>query len=130
MISPEISEELALERDVYIAELDYKELKRHENAFKYTPVPKFSESVRDLALLCDRGITCAEIEREIYAACKFVTDVKLFDVYIGEQVEQGKKSMAFKITFTPKDEPIDGKIDSFVKKILSNLQFKLGITLR
>ena len=60
-----------------------------------------------------------------------MTDVKLFDVYIGNQIESGKKSMAFTVTFTPKDEALSGeKVDGFIKKILSNLKFKLGITLR
>ena len=59
-----------------------------------------------------------------------MTDVRLFDVYIGEQIEKGKKSMAFKVTFTPKDEPIEERVDGFVKKILNNLKFKLNIVLR
>lgn len=130
MLSPEIASDLVIDRAVYIAELDYEKLKNHVKPFKFVPVSKFSEQVRDLALTCDRSLTCAEIEKEIYSACKYVTEVRLFDVYIGEQVEKGKKSMAFKITFTPKDEPIDEKIDGFVKKILSNLKFKLNITLR
>ena len=83
-----------------------------------------------MALTCSVATTCAEIEKEIYAACKYVSNVKLFDVYIGEQIETGKKSMAFTVTFTPKDEPIENKIDGFVKKILANLKFKLDITLR
>jgi len=130
LIAPTVAEELALERAVYVAELDYEELKKHANAFKFTPLSKFPTVSRDLALTCDINTTCAQIEKEIYAACKFVTEVKLFDVYIGEQVESGKKSMAFKITFTPNDEPIENKIDGFVKKILNNLKFKLDITLR
>ncbi len=51
-------------------------------------------------------------------------------MYLGEQVESGKKSMAFTVTFTPNDEPIENKIDGFVKKILGNLKFKLNAVLR
>ncbi len=130
MLSPEIAEALALERTAYIAELDYEELQKHAKQFKYSPISKFAEVKRDLALTCDKATTCAEIEKEIYAACKYVTGVKLFDLYVGEQVGQGKKSMAFTITFTPKDEPIEDRIDGFVKKILSNLKYKLNIDLR
>ncbi|MDE6504777.1 MAG: phenylalanine--tRNA ligase subunit beta [Clostridia bacterium] len=130
MLSPEISEELALERFAYVAEIDYEELTKHAKPFRYVPISKFAEATRDLALTCDISVRCAEIEKEIYSACKYVTDVKLFDVYIGSQVESGKKSMAFKITFTPKDEPIETKIDGFVKKILNNLKYKLNIDLR
>ncbi len=130
MLSPEIAEELALDRAVYVAELDYEELKKYAKPFKYVPLSKYASVTRDLALTCDAATTCAEIEKEIYAACKYVSEVRLFDVYEGEQIENGKKSMAYKITFTPKDEPIEERIDGFVKKILGNLKFKLNITLR
>ena len=54
----------------------------------------------------------------------------LFDIYVGAQVGNNKKSMAFNITFTPKDEPIEEKIDGFVKKILNNLKAKLDVVMR
>ncbi len=130
LVSPEVAEELALERAVYVAELDYEELKKHRKNFKYSPLPKFAEVTRDLALLCDKQLTCAQIKKEIYCACKYVTNAVLFDVYDGDRIEKGKKSMAFKITFTPKDEPIENKIDAFVKKILSNLKYKFEVTQR
>ncbi|MBD5632503.1 MAG: phenylalanine--tRNA ligase subunit beta [Clostridia bacterium] len=129
-LSPEIGEELALDRLVNVAEIDYEELKKHAKPFKFVPLSKYAEVTRDLALTCDKTLTCAEIEKEIFAACKYVSSVHLFDVYIGEQVEQGKKSMAFNITFTPKDEPIEDKVDGYVKKILGNLKFKHNITQR
>ena len=130
-VDPAILESIAAERPMVIAELDYELLKKHARPFKYIPLPKYPEAQRDLALISDREITCGQIEREIYSACKYGTDVKLFDVYIGNQIESGKKSMAFTVTFTPKDEALSGeKVDGFIKKILSNLKFKLGITLR
>jgi phenylalanyl-tRNA synthetase beta chain len=80
--------------------------------------------------VCDESITCGELQKEIFNACKYVSDVTLFDVYVGAQVGENKKSMAFTVTFTPKDEPIEDKIDGYVKKILNNLKFKLNVTLR
>lgn len=130
MVSPEISAELSLERDAFIAELDYEELKKHAHPFKFNPLPKFAVETRDLALVCDKNVTCGEIEKAIYAACKFVSDVKLFDVYEGGQIGKDKKSMAFTVTFTPKDEEITTRIDGFVKKILSNLKYNLNAELR
>lgn len=130
ILAPTVSEELAIDRTVAIGELNYGKLIAHSKPFRYTPLPKFTEYTRDLALVCDADLPSAVIEKEIYAACKYVTRVHLFDIYAGEQIEKNKKSMAYKVTFTPKDEPIDDKIDSFVKKILSNLKFKLSVTLR
>lgn len=130
VLAPTVAIELALDRTVIIAELDYEELKKHAKPFKYSPLPKFAEITRDLALVCDSDICCGEIEKEIYSACKYVTNVKLFDVYVGAQLGAGKKSMAFKLTFTPKYEPIDSRIDDFVKKILNNLKRNMNIELR
>lgn len=130
MLSPEIAAELSLERDAFIAELDYDELKKHTKPFKYSPIPAFAVETRDLALVCDKKITCGELEKAIYSACKYVTDVKLFDVYEGGQIGKDKKSMAFTVTFTPVDGEISTRIDSFVKKILGNLKFNLGVELR
>lgn len=130
VLAPTVASELALDRAVAVAELDYEELKKHAKAFRYTPLPKYAEVTRDLALVCSSDITCGEIEKEIYSACKYVTEAKLFDVYASKQIGENKKSMAFTVTFTPKDEPIEEKVDGFVKKILNNLKYKLNIELR
>lgn len=130
LLDPKISEELAIERKVYISEIDYEKLLSHKKPFRYTPVPKFAEIERDIALVADMNVPCGDIEKEIYGACKYVTKVKLFDIYVGSQIAAGKKSMAFTLTFTPKDEPIEEKIDGYVKKILGNLKYKLDIDLR
>ncbi|MBE7087978.1 MAG: phenylalanine--tRNA ligase subunit beta [Clostridiales bacterium] len=131
LLSPTVCEQFTLEKPVLIAEIDYELLKTHAKAFKYKPLPKFPEVQRDLALVADVEITCAQIEAEIKSACKFVSEVKLFDVYSGSQIEAGKKSMAFTVTFTPKDEAITPEsVDSYVKKILKALQYKLNIILR
>lgn len=130
-LDPVIAGELAMDRKAFIAELDYEKLMAHAKAFKFTPLPKFPEQVRDLALVADSSVICADIEKEIYNACKYVTDVKMFDFYVGKQIGEGKKSMAFTVTFTPKDEALTPeKLDNFVKKILNNLKYKLNVELR
>ncbi len=130
-LDPVICEELSIDKAVIIAELDYAALIKHAKAFKYSPLPKFPEVVRDLALICDKQTTCAEIEKCITEACKYVTNTHLFDIYSGAQIAEGKKSLAFSVTFTPKTEPITGEnADAYVKKILKALNTNLGITLR
>ncbi|MDE7087553.1 MAG: phenylalanine--tRNA ligase subunit beta, partial [Clostridia bacterium] len=118
-LDPNIGEELAMEKKAFIAELDYDKLIAHAKPFKYVPLPKFPEAVRDLALVANLDVTCGQIESEIYSACKYVTHVKLFDIYVGRQIGEGKKSMAFTVTFTPKDEAFTPeRVDGFVKKVL------------
>ena len=116
ILAPTVSESLAIDRIVAIGEIDYGKLITLAKPFRYNPLPKFTEFTRDLALVCDCSISSGEIEKEIYSACKYVSGVHLFDIYAGEQIGKDKKSMAYSVTFTPKDEPIDDKIDGFVKK--------------
>ena len=57
--------------------------------------------------------------------------MELFDIYRGEQIGEGKKSMAFKIRFEPEDKALTPEdVERFVKKILGNLKFKLGAEIR
>ncbi len=130
-VDPTLREELAMEKSAFIAELDYDRMIAHAKPFKYSPVSKFPEISRDLALVTDKDVTCAQIEKEIFSSCKYLTEVKLFDIYVGKQVGEGKKSMAYNLTFTPKDEALTPeRVDGFVKKIVNNLKYKLGIEMR
>ncbi|MCD8201279.1 MAG: phenylalanine--tRNA ligase subunit beta [Clostridia bacterium] len=129
-LSPVICEELSCDKKIVVAELDYKAMRDTAKGFKFTPLPKFPEVKRDLALVCDEKVTCKEIEEAIYASSKYVTDVRLFDMYTGDQIEKGKKSMAFTVTLTPGEEAITAEnSDGYFKKILKGLQ-KIDIQLR
>ena len=78
----------------------------------------------------DKDITCASVEKEIAASCEYITKIELFDIYEGAQLGN-KKSLAFSVVFTPKDEEFKPEvIDGFVNTILGNLKEKYGITLR
>ncbi|MBE7079960.1 MAG: phenylalanine--tRNA ligase subunit beta [Clostridiales bacterium] len=132
-LDPAISASLGLDKKVYLGELDLGALDL-DDGVRYKNLPKFPAVKRDLALIADEKLTCAEIEDVLMHSCKYVTEVKLFDVYRGGQVPEGKKSMAFTLTFTP-DANVEKAftpetLDGYVKKILSNLKFKLGIELR
>ncbi|MBQ4098838.1 MAG: phenylalanine--tRNA ligase subunit beta [Clostridia bacterium] len=133
-VSYETAAEFDVENKVFVAELDYDALAEHFTVpFKYKNLPKFKNIERDLALVADEKVTCAEIETVIKSACKNnVESVRLFDVYVGEQVGEGKKSMAFSVTFKAgEDKPLEtAEVDGFVKRILGSLQHRLGVTLR
>ncbi len=126
--------EFDIEGKVFVAELDYDALaKAFTVPFKYKNLPKFKNVERDLALVADKSVTCAEIESVIRSACKNnVEDVRLFDVYEGEQIGLDKKSMAFTVIFKAnEDKPLEtADVDGFVKRILGSLQHRLGVVLR
>ena len=64
-------------------------------------------------------------------ANKYVKEIKLFDVYEGGQIPAGKKSMAYTVTFEPKNEAFEGDtVQKFVEKICKNLKNELDIDLR
>ena len=134
-LDPAIALSLGLDKKVYLGELDLASLAQVMNdVIVYTNLPKFPAVQRDLALIADEKLTCGEIEDVLMHSCKYVTKAVLFDVYRGGQLPEGKKSMAFTLTFTP-DATAEKAftpevLDGFVKKILGNLKFKLGIELR
>ena len=134
-LDPAIALSLGLDKKVYLGELDLEMLQdKMDDNIRYTNLPKFPAIKRDLALIADEKLTCAEIEEVLMHSCKYVTKAVLFDVYRGGQVPEGKKSMAFTLTFTP-DASVEKAftpetLDGFVKKILKNLSFKLGVELR
>ncbi len=134
-LDPAIAMSLGLDKKVYLAELDLAALEADlDDGVRYENLPKFPAVKRDLALLADEELTCEQVRDVLMHSCKYVTEAVLFDVYRGGQIPDGKKSMAFTLTFTPdataeKGFTPDG-LDGFVKKILNNLKFKLGVELR
>lgn len=131
-LAHDICDELAIEKPVFVAELDYEKLSpKFITNISYTPLPKFACEVRDLALVMDEAVTCQAVEDAILSACKFVTEVSLFDVYRSEQIGKDKKSMAFKLVFTPDDHEFTGEeIDGYVNRILKKLSYTMQIELR
>lgn len=128
----DIADECDMRTPMYIMELDLEILSQwYGRRAMFTPLPKFEEEQRDLALVVDKTVTCGEIEKTMKEACKYITDIKLFDIYEGAQIAEDKKSMAFSVLFTPKDEPFTTEsVDGFVKKILKQLGRNLGAELR
>ena len=133
-VTYETCAEFDLECKVFVLELDYDSLQAAFTVpFKFEPLPKFPEVKRDLALIADEEITCGEIEEVIRSACKqSVKNVELFDVYVGDQIGAGKKSMAFTVTFSSDGtKPLEtGDVDGFVKRILGSLKHRLNVELR
>lgn len=133
-VTYETCAEFDLECKVFVLELDYDSLQAAFTVpFKFELLPKFPEVKRDLALIADEEITCGEIEDVIRSACKqSVKNVELFDVYVGDQIGAGKKSMAFTVTFSSDGtKPLEtGDVDGFVKRILGSLKHRLNIELR
>ncbi|MBV5343966.1 hypothetical protein JZU68_10400 [bacterium] len=98
----------------------------------FTEISKYPEVKRDLALLLDKSVNFAEIEKIAFdTERKLLKKVTLFDVYEGKNLEVGKKSYA--VSFILQDETktlTDSQIDGIMKKMLSNFESKLDAKLR
>jgi phenylalanyl-tRNA synthetase beta chain len=120
--------------EVYYADINWnavlKELGEHN--VRYAEISKFPEVKRDLALLLDKNIAFAEIEKIAYdTERKLLKRVNLFDVYEGKNLEPGKKSYA--VSFVLQDDSktlTDNQIDGIMKKLQENYETKLGAKLR
>ena len=123
-----------IDNEIYYADLNWKELmKAVENSVvTYKEISKFPAVKRDLALLLDKKVQFADIEKIAYETeKKLLKSVELFDVYEGKNLEAGKKSYA--VSFLLQDEAAtlnDKQIDKVMQKLIANLQNKLGAQLR
>lgn len=128
----ELIDELDMRVNSFVAEIDLRALtKYYGKNRKFIPLPKFLEEKRDLCFVMNKDITCAQIEKTIKASSDYVTSIELFDIYEGIQLGLNKKSMAFSLVFTPRDEEFTSEfIDSQVDAILNNLKEKYEVTLR
>jgi phenylalanyl-tRNA synthetase beta chain len=132
-LHPAVAENYGFDCRVYVADMDVETL-FNKSCFEkvYTPLPKYPATSRDFAFLCDESMEVGTIEEVMRrAGGKTVEDVKLFDVYRGKQVPEGKKSVAFNVTMRLADRTMtDEDADKIVKKILTLLERELGLTLR
>ncbi len=131
-ISYEIEEDTDMRIPAYVCEIDLGALEKwYGRTPSFTPLSKFPVEKRDLALIMDKTVTSGQVEEAILSSCKYITDVKLFDVYEGAPIPPGKKSMAYTIIFTPGDEELtQDAVNGYVDKILRKLQYTLAIEIR
>ena len=132
-VHPLVAKNYGIDTDVYCAEINFTKLFacRLPDA-TYTPLPKYPAVSRDLALVCGEEITVAQAEDVITAAAgKLLRSVKLFDIYRGVGVPEGKKSMAFSLELRADDRTLtDTDSEAITAKVLQALQEKLGAILR
>ncbi|WP_300366976.1 phenylalanine--tRNA ligase subunit beta [uncultured Subdoligranulum sp.] len=137
-LANDVTAELKLPKDsrsnqnIYLGELDWPRFyELAPKALRYNPIPDLAPVQRDLALVAPEEMECGTLMAEMQRACKQLTKVELFDIYRGDKLGAGKKSMAFSLYFQPGDKPFAAdEVDRFIKKILGNLKFKLGIEIR
>lgn len=132
-VHPAVLSAYGITKPVYIFELDATTVMKYmAKDLKYKALPKYPATSRDLAMLVDIDVNAADIEKAMTkAAGQNLTQITLFDVYTGKQVEEGKKSLAFSLTFQSNDKTLtDAEIDPAIEKIVAKLQKDFNANLR
>lgn len=131
-VHPAVQKNYGIGTKTYVAKFNITEMmKCAVTEVSYQPLPKFPAAARDLSVICDDEIPVAELEKAIKGAVgKILEKVTLFDVYKGEQIEKGKKSVSYSITMRSHDGTLtDEQADSAMKKVLKALS-AIGAELR
>jgi phenylalanyl-tRNA synthetase beta chain len=130
-LHPKVAEAFELSGKVYLFEINLTALLPFTLGHKlFQPIPRFPAIVRDIALVVDSEVAHRQVQ-DIIRSFPLVTQVALFDVYTGEQLPPGKKSLAYRITFqSPTHTLTDEEVNKVQQKILDRLTKKLGATLR
>jgi len=132
-VHPLVCKNYGIDAEVYCVEIDFSKLFTLQLPDPtYTPLPKYPGVTRDLSLVCDEAITVAQAEEVITAAAgKLLRNIRLFDIYRGTGVPEGKKSMAFSLELRADDRTLtDQDSENVISKVLTALKEKLDATLR
>jgi len=132
-VHPLVAADYGIDAEVYCVEIDFTKLFTLRLPDPtYVPLPKYQASNRDLSFVCDEAVTVAQAEAVITAAAgKLLRGVKLFDIYRGTGVPEGKKSMAFSLELRADDRTLtDSDTEGVTNKVLAALKDKLDAVLR
>ena len=132
-IHPLVAGNYGMDCEVYCAEIRFDKLLALQlPEATYVPLPKYPAVTRDLAILCREEVTVGEAEAVItQTAGKLLRNIRLFDVYRGTGVPEGKKSLAFSLELRADDRTLtDTDSETVTKNVLEALENQLGAVLR
>lgn len=131
-IHPKVRNNFSIGTRCYVAQISMTTLfEERETGKVYHALPKFPAVTRDLAFVCSKELPVVKLEKEIAKAVgSTLENIELFDVYEGNQIENGKKSVAFSLKLRSADKTLtDDDADGAMKKAIKALE-KLGAALR
>ncbi|HMM21170.1 MAG TPA: phenylalanine--tRNA ligase subunit beta [Selenomonadales bacterium] len=132
-LHPGVQDAFGLSRKVYLFELDFERLVHHAALIsRYRQLPKFPAISRDLAIILPETVPAAAVSEAIReAGGELLADVRLFDVYTGDPVPPGARSLAYSLTFRSAGRTLtDDEVEEHHRAIVAYLDNKLGAKLR
>ncbi|HTK80941.1 MAG TPA: phenylalanine--tRNA ligase subunit beta [Bacteroidota bacterium] len=122
-----------IDEEIVIAELNVDLLLQNSSLKKtFKPLPKYPSVTRDIAFKINENITADQLKNEIAgAAGPMLVQIDLFDIYRGDQVKAGEKSLAFALEFMSEDHTLrQDEVDRIMKEVISRVSRNLSGTLR
>lgn len=132
-VHPKVLENYGLKKRAYVAELDFDKIVENTiGNYTYKELPKYPTIKRDFAFVMDRDIDSVELEKISKKYGKeLLESFKVFDIYQGENIEEGKKSVAFSLVFRAADRTLeDAEVTEICEKIVAEIESEIKAKLR
>ncbi|MFW6030883.1 MAG: glycosyl hydrolase 2 galactose-binding domain-containing protein, partial [Halanaerobiales bacterium] len=132
-LHPDVQENYEIEERVTVCELDFADIVEAASSNReYHPLPKYPALSRDIALVVEEEVTSKEIKDIILeVGSEIIESIELFDLYQGEQLEEGDKSLAYSIKYRVSDKTLtDDEVNEVQSEIEEKLNEKLGAHIR
>jgi phenylalanyl-tRNA synthetase beta chain len=129
---PEIGEELDLEGAIFAFDFDFASLCAASAPPLFTPLPRYPAVYRDIALVVPEGVTADEVAQGLYRHGRpWLVEARLFDVYTGDPIPPGKRSLAFRLSYRDPERTLtDEEINPHHQALVAALARELGAELR
>ena len=132
-IHPAVAANYGVDAELYCAELSFDALHSLRGGIPvYKPLPRFPAVTRDIAVVCGAEIPVGDMVEHIMAeGGQYLKGCRIFDVYTGHHIAEGKKSVAFSLNMRADDQTLtDDHAEETVKKVLAALEKKFGAIIR
>ncbi len=130
-LHPQLADQLELKSPPLLFEMELDGISTAKLP-KYQPISRFPLVRRDIALIVDRELEAEALQKNIVASAgRLLNKVEIFDIYVGEGIESGKKSVALGLTFQdPSRTLIDEEINQVIERVVTDLGHKFNAKLR
>jgi phenylalanyl-tRNA synthetase beta chain len=133
-VHPHVIDNFEISKKIVVFEIDFGKIINYCDFMgkQAKPLPKFPAVYRDIALITGSETESQTIEREIADVdVKFLNDIRVFDIYEGENIPSGKKSLAYRMKFqAPNRSLTDEEVNKYYEKIVARLTKTLDVYLR
>jgi len=131
-LRPDIGDQLDLEGDIFGFNLNFAALAQAAIFPRFTPLPRYPAVYRDLAVMLPESVPAARVTEALYAHGRpLLVDAVLFDVYVGDPVPPGKRSLAFRLSYRDPERTLtDELVNPHHEALVAALAQDLGAELR